>query len=688
MPAVGYVRVSTEKQADVGISLEAQTEKIQAMAVVQGLELDEVIIDAGESAKSLSRPGMERLLRLVDSGAIETVIVAKLDRLTRSVKDLAELLEHFNRRGASLVSVAESLDTASASDLFGSDVSISGHYAIVGAPFHDAQDPERDVGAAYVFKRENGTWQQEQKLIASDGEQWDAFGGAIAIDGHRAAIGAPLNNTLRGAVYIFELAGGVWRQAAKLLPSRSRSFFGLAVALSGDRVIIGAPHDDEATGAAYIFERTGNTWREVVKLFAPNAEEGDFFGRGLAISGDWALVGSERDDDGCTDLPPGGELFCESGAVYAIQRTSGTWQVQEKLIPSDVEFMDFFGFSIAMDGDRAAIGAFGDDDACPPGPITSEDPRFCDPGAAYVYELIDGQWQRVNKLTASDAMESAILGIDVAISGNRIIAGAPDRSFDELPDDFGAAYVYDMADDMSHEITNVLDAAGFLALISPGSIVSVFGSFAEQTAVGNIIPLLVNLDGFSVTFDGVPGALFGVFGDDLELGFNQANVQVPWEVDVSDGEIEVRVHWEDESGEIWSAPFTVSAGLASPGIFQFPVGSKQAVVTNFKLSPEDDVINGSFAQPPAAVAPVTGQPPPGVVPLTTKTVRVFIGGMEARIIGSPVLQPTNVGLNQINVFVPNVMPGDKVPIVIEVDCGNGEVFRSSGDVTIAVRAAP
>ena len=76
------------------------------------------------------------------------------------------------------------------------------------------------------------------------------------------------------------------------------------------------------------------------------------------------------------------------------------------------------------------------------------------------------------------------------------------------------------------------------------------------------------------------------------------------------------------------------------------------------------------------------------MPVTTKTVRVFIGGMEARIIGSPVLQPTNVGLNQINVFVPSVTPGDEVPIVIEVDCGNGEVFRSSAEVTPAVRAAP
>jgi DNA invertase Pin-like site-specific DNA recombinase len=113
MKAAGYGRVSTEKQADFGVSLEAQSEKVRAMAVVQGAELAEVIVDA-ESAKSLARPGMYRLLSLVDSGVVDTVIIAKLDRLTRSVKDLAELLERFSRRGVSLVSVAESLDTGTA----------------------------------------------------------------------------------------------------------------------------------------------------------------------------------------------------------------------------------------------------------------------------------------------------------------------------------------------------------------------------------------------------------------------------------------------------------------------------------------------------------------------------------------------------------------------------------------------
>jgi site-specific DNA recombinase len=81
--------------------------------VVQAAELAEIVTDAGESAKSLDRPGMERLLALVDARAVDVVIIAKLDRLTRSARDLAELLER-SKRGVALVSVAESLDTGTA----------------------------------------------------------------------------------------------------------------------------------------------------------------------------------------------------------------------------------------------------------------------------------------------------------------------------------------------------------------------------------------------------------------------------------------------------------------------------------------------------------------------------------------------------------------------------------------------
>jgi site-specific DNA recombinase len=114
MKTIGYVRVSTDKQAERGISLEAQEAKIRAMATVQGAELIEVIVDGGESAKSLNRPGLQRLMGLVNSGGVQAVIVAKLDRLTRSVKDLCGLLELFEKRKVALISVAEALDTGSA----------------------------------------------------------------------------------------------------------------------------------------------------------------------------------------------------------------------------------------------------------------------------------------------------------------------------------------------------------------------------------------------------------------------------------------------------------------------------------------------------------------------------------------------------------------------------------------------
>src|SRR5271165_4473622 len=87
MQTIGYVRVSTDRQAEQGVSLEAQEAKIRAMAMVQSVELLEVIVDGGESAKSLNRPGLQRLLALINAGKLEAVIVAKLDRLTRSVKD-------------------------------------------------------------------------------------------------------------------------------------------------------------------------------------------------------------------------------------------------------------------------------------------------------------------------------------------------------------------------------------------------------------------------------------------------------------------------------------------------------------------------------------------------------------------------------------------------------------------------
>ena len=112
---VGYIRVSTDKQVDHGVSLDAQRTKLEAYAALYDLELVEVIVDAGGSAKTLDRPGLQRALAMLDKGQAEALLVAKLDRLTRSVKDLGTLVEqYFSSDKITLLSVADSIDTRTA----------------------------------------------------------------------------------------------------------------------------------------------------------------------------------------------------------------------------------------------------------------------------------------------------------------------------------------------------------------------------------------------------------------------------------------------------------------------------------------------------------------------------------------------------------------------------------------------
>src|SRR5687767_10446408 len=114
MQVYGYARVSTAEQAAEGVSLRAQQAKIEAYAVVKDWSVAEVIRDEGASAKSLQRPGLARLLALVKAGGVGAVVVAKLDRLTRSVSDLDKLMKLLAHKHVALVSLQERLDATTA----------------------------------------------------------------------------------------------------------------------------------------------------------------------------------------------------------------------------------------------------------------------------------------------------------------------------------------------------------------------------------------------------------------------------------------------------------------------------------------------------------------------------------------------------------------------------------------------
>lgn len=114
MTTIGYIRVSSDEQAHKGISLEAQRAKITAWAAMHDREAPQIIEDAGYSAKSLERPGAERLLEMIRTKQVHTVVIAKLDRLTRSIRDLCDLVDLCRSSNCDIVSIAETIDSQTA----------------------------------------------------------------------------------------------------------------------------------------------------------------------------------------------------------------------------------------------------------------------------------------------------------------------------------------------------------------------------------------------------------------------------------------------------------------------------------------------------------------------------------------------------------------------------------------------
>jgi DNA invertase Pin-like site-specific DNA recombinase len=114
MNAIGYIRVSTADQADSGLSLNHQESKIRAYCEALDISLVDIVSDAGYSAKTLKRPGMTEVVEQIKNKTVDAVIILKLDRLTRSVKDLGAMTALFEKTGVALVSVQDSINTSTA----------------------------------------------------------------------------------------------------------------------------------------------------------------------------------------------------------------------------------------------------------------------------------------------------------------------------------------------------------------------------------------------------------------------------------------------------------------------------------------------------------------------------------------------------------------------------------------------
>ena len=300
-----------------------------------------------------------------------------------------------------------------ANDWFGTSVSISsdGTYAIVGALETDAGY----YGSAYIFTRSGSTWTQQQKITPSDAANSDYFGFSVSIssDGTYAIVGAYSKGTV-GAAYIFNRSGSTWTQQQKIQASDAQQYdlYGYSVSINSDGTyaIVGAVGEDtgaSGAGAAYIITRSGSTWTQQQKIQASNAGGSDAFGRTVSMSadGNYAIVGANAEDGN-------GDTITNAGAAYIFSRSGSTWTEQALLRASDATASDTFGESVSInsDGTYAIIGAW----------------QSSTGGAAYIYGRSGSTWTQERKITASDAASGDRFGYSVSTSSDSsyVIAGA------------------------------------------------------------------------------------------------------------------------------------------------------------------------------------------------------------------------------------------------------------------------
>ena len=247
-------------------------------------------------------------------------------------------------------------------DIFGGSVSINSDVVIVGSELDNENGTHS--GSAYIYRFNGTIWIQEAKLLATDGAASDNFGESVSINGDVAFVGSDSSDGLvadSGSAYIYRFNGVNWIEEQKLFASDGALFdaFGGSVSISSDPgnelAIVGAYlHDDNGTssGSAYIYRFNGVNWVEEAKLLASDGVADDFLGRSVSISGDIAIVGAFGDDDNGVD----------SGSAYVYSYNGANWVEVAKFLAPDGAADDQFGLSISLSDDVAIFGAFHDDD--------------------------------------------------------------------------------------------------------------------------------------------------------------------------------------------------------------------------------------------------------------------------------------------------------------------------------------
>lgn len=277
----------------------------------------------------------------------------------------------FENHGGTWVQTQQLLaDDGGLFDQFGASAAIDGDTLVIGANGATVgANPAQ--GAAYVFERIEGVWEQTAKLVADDGASYNNFGFSSAIVGSTIFVGSPLamvdGNGAQGAVYEYTESDGMWTQTAKHVANggAENDSFGFDIAFDGTHLVVGATGYQAATGAAYVFSDAGGNWEQSYRVVAQDGSPGSYFGKRVALDGSQLLVGTQASVGGVV----------HRGAAYLFAESDGSWQQTHKFTAGDGTAGDFYGQAVAIEGGTVLVTA-------PHPPIDGSEST---PGAAYFH---------------------------------------------------------------------------------------------------------------------------------------------------------------------------------------------------------------------------------------------------------------------------------------------------------------
>ncbi|MEZ5965222.1 MAG: cadherin-like beta sandwich domain-containing protein [Planctomycetota bacterium] len=424
-------------------------------------------------------------------------------------------------------------------DAYGTVVATDGLRMAIGTPLEDSLgDPfnnvAADAGAVYVVERGAAGWQQAAMVKATNAENADMFGAAVAISGDLLVVGAPhessdargvngdkFNNRSpsSGAAYVFvrQGAGYVFQAYLKASNTGDNDRFGSVVAISGDRIAVSAPGEDSGargvggaqgddsvvdSGAVYVFSRVGDQWSQEAYIKATNSGGFDGFGTSLALHDETLVVGAPNEDsaaigvdgDGDNDATP------ESGAAYVYRLRNGMWHAEAYLKATNTGTEDLFGTAVAVHGDLIAVGAPGEASAARVIGGDQADDSSPGAGAVYAYRRSGDVWSPRSYVKADNSGRGDAFGAALAFDGTLLAVGAPGEDSEATgidgdgtgdgARDAGAAYAFVRDGDtwtqrhyLKASNTDAGDGFGFAVAVS-GEIALVAAPFEDSAAVG------------------------------------------------------------------------------------------------------------------------------------------------------------------------------------------------------------